>query len=138
MSKKLNGAEVLQLILDGKVKFGDKFKRIDRDCIYVYKESKCLYDENQIEVGSSRLLAGTFELLKEKSVSFNDFFTKKVSFIEAIKAYTNGRDIMCELEGSHIIYKNEFCEDNCVNILQDNYRSGISAEEILNGEWYID
>ena len=38
VSKKLNGAEVLQLILDGKVKFGDKFKRIDRDCIYVYKE----------------------------------------------------------------------------------------------------
>lgn len=63
---------------------------------------------------------------------------KPVSFIEAIKAYTNGRDIMCELEGSHIIYKNEFCEDNCVNILHDNYRSGISAEEILNGEWYID
>ena len=138
MSKKLNGAEVLQLILDGKVKFGDKFKRIDRDCIYVYKESKCLYDENQIEVGSSRLLAGTFELLEEKSVFFDDVFTKKVSFIEAIEAYTNGRDIMCELDGSHIIYKNEFCEDNCVNILHDNYRSGISAEEILNGEWYID
>ena len=72
MSKKLNGAEVLQLILDGKVKFGDKFKRIDRDVIYVYKESKCLYDENQIEVGSSRLLAGTFELFEEKSVSFDD------------------------------------------------------------------
>ena len=45
---------------------------------------------------------------------------------------------MCEHNGSHIIYKNEFCEDNCVNILHDNYRSGISAEEILNGEWYID
>ena len=138
MSKKLNGAEVLQLILDGKVKFGDKFKRIDRDVIYVYKESKCLYDENQIEVGSSRLLAGTFELLEEKSVSFDDFFTKKVSFIEAIKAYTNGKDIMCEHNGGCSIYKNKYCEDNCVNILYDDYGDGISAEEILNGEWYIE
>ena len=47
VSKKLNGAEVLQLILDGKVKFGDKFKRIDRDCIYVYKEKSQKILQNQ-------------------------------------------------------------------------------------------
>ena len=63
---------------------------------------------------------------------------KPVSFIEAIKAYTNGKDIMCELDGGHIVYKNKFCEDNCVNILNDDYGDRISAEEILNGEWYID
>ena len=62
---------------------------------------------------------------------------KPVSFIEAIKAYTNDKDIMCELNGGHIVYKNKFCKDNCVNILRDNYGNGISAEEILNGEWYI-
>ena len=78
------------------------------------------------------------KLLEEKSVSFDDVFTKAVSFMEAIKAYTNGRDIMCELDGSHIIYKNKFCKDNCVNILNDNYGNGMSAEEILNGEWYIE
>ena len=63
---------------------------------------------------------------------------KPVSFIEAIKAYTNGKDIMCEHNGGCSIYKNKYCEDNCVNILYDDYGDGISAEEILNGEWYID
>lgn len=63
---------------------------------------------------------------------------KPVSFIKAIKAYTNNKNIMCELNGSNIIYKNKFCEENCVNILNDDYGNGISAEEILNGEWYIE
>ncbi len=63
---------------------------------------------------------------------------KPVSFIEAIKAYTNGKNIMCEHNGGCSIYRNKYCEDNCVNILQDDYGDGISAEEILNGEWYID
>ena len=45
---------------------------------------------------------------------------------------------MCEHNGSHIVYKNKFCEDNCVNILNDDYGNGMSAEEIINGEWYID
>ena len=63
---------------------------------------------------------------------------KPVSFIEAIKAYTKGRDIMCEHNGGCSIYRNKYCEDNCVNILNDDYGDGISAEEILNGEWYID
>ena len=63
---------------------------------------------------------------------------KPVSFIEALKAYTNGKNIMCEHNGGCSIYKNKFCEDNCVNILNDDYGDGISVEEILNGEWYIE
>ena len=132
MSKKLNGAELLQLIIDGKVKFGDKIERLDSNTVYTYAESCTISDNGtlwwgNIEVKSSQLLNGTFQLIE-----------KPVSFIEAIKAYTNGKDIMCELDGGHIVYKNKFCEDNCVNILNDDYGNGISAEEILNGEWYID
>lgn len=79
-----------------------------------------------------------YNILEVIKMPIGTEFEKPVSFMKAIKAYTNGRDIMCELNGSHIIYKNKFCKDNCVNILNDNYGNGISAEEILTGEWYIE
>lgn len=75
MSRKLNGAEVLKLILEGKVEVGDKFKRVDLYNIYTLKQSflgtSFLQDELGKEVCSSRLLNGTFELV-EKPVSFDE------------------------------------------------------------------
>lgn len=131
MSKKLNGAEVLQLILDGKVKFGDKFKRIDRDAIYTYKESKCLYDEDQIEVGSSRLLAGTFELFEE-SVSFDDVL--------------NNPDKLVRLDVHDIVYCSDteikqlneynFLDDKLTEIGEIFFPESI-PRIIKYGKWYL-
>lgn len=132
MSKKLNGAELLQLILDGKVKFGDKFKRIDRDAIYVYKESKCLYDENQIEVGSSRLLAGTFELFEEKSVSFDDVLNNPYKLVRL-----DVSDIaFCS--DTEIKQLNEYnsLDDKLIEIGEIFFAESI-PQIIKNGKWYL-
>lgn len=85
-----------------------------------------------------KLMSKEYNILEAIKMPVGTEFEKPVSFMKAIKAYTNGKDIKCEFNSSSpIIYKNKYCEDECVNILHDNYGNGISVEEILNGEWYI-
>lgn len=56
----------------------------------------------------------------------------EVSFMEAIKAYSEGNTIKNILDGNENIYKFEHSD-----YVEDKYGRGITQSEILNGKWYI-
>ena len=57
---------------------------------------------------------------------------KPVSFMEAVKAFSKGKVIECELDDEKIIYGDEY-----KNQLMDSNNLAIGPDEILNGKWYI-
>ena len=75
----------------------------------------------------------------EYSYYFNtewELIQEPVDFTTAIKAYQNGKTIKCESEKfKNNRYNIVFGEGN---VIADNNGYGISAEEILNGKWYIE
>lgn len=62
---------------------------------------------------------------------------KPVSFIEAIKAYKNGKDIKCCYDNHYSIFYNNYNECNTYNFIKGDDDEGISLEEMLCGKWYI-
>lgn len=132
VTKKLNGAELLQLIIDGKIKDGDKIERIDRLEIYVYRAyNRYLVDENGIEVSSSRLLAGKFRVLE-----------KPVSFMEAVNSKKRVRvDIRDVVECHATTYEilNTFKSISTIFEILGNCFFSESIIKIINeAKWYIE
>ena len=65
-----------------------------------------------------------------------EIIQEPVDFTTAIKTYQNGKTIKCEREKfRNNRYNIVFGEGN---VIADNNGYGISAEEILNGKWYIE
>ena len=58
---------------------------------------------------------------------------KPISFMEALKAFNNGKTIRCIYEGDEYFYK-----WGIGYMLIDEDKNPISSTEILNGEWYIE
>ena len=136
MSKKLNGAELLQLILDKKIKDGDKIERLDSNTVYTYAEDCSISDNGtlwwgNIEVKSSQLLNGTFQI-KEKSVSFDDVL--------------NNPDKLVKLDVSDIAFCSDteikqlneynFLDDKLIEIGEIFFPESI-PQIIKNGKWYL-
>nr|UWG92231.1 MAG: hypothetical protein [Bacteriophage sp.] len=76
---------------------------------------------------------------KQDLVLMKDFATakfipiveKEVSFMEAVKAFSEGKKIKSVFEGAECVYNgNSSC-------LEDDYGIAISDYEILEGKWYI-
>lgn len=60
----------------------------------------------------------------------------EVSFMEAIKAYGEGKTIICKIGNNQTKFKPQalFTDDNPI---LDEFEDGITAKEILEGKWYI-
>lgn len=76
---------------------------------------------------------------KQDLVLMKDFATakfipivgKEVNFMEAVKAFSEGKKIKSVFEGAECVYNgNSSC-------LEDDYGIAISDYEILEGKWYI-
>lgn len=124
MSKELNIIEVLNSNV------GTEYKAIAPEghkynCVVVLDEG------NKVLINSKN---GT------KIDFLNDFIIntkfipiqKSVSFMEAVKAFSEGKVIECELDDERIIYGDEY-----KNQLMDSNNLAIGPDEILNGKWYI-
>jgi hypothetical protein len=59
-----------------------------------------------------------------------------VSFMEAVKAYSEGKTIRCEINAEKYIYKP--LGEDCYNAVKDDENIAVSAKEILEGRWYVE
>lgn len=66
------------------------------------------------------------------NAKFIPIVEKEVSFMEAIKAYSEGNTIKNILDGNENIYKFEHSD-----YVEDKYGRGITQNEILEAKWYI-
>lgn len=60
----------------------------------------------------------------------------EVDFMEAIKAYGEGKTIICKIGNNKTEFKPQelFTKDNPI---LDEFEDGVTAKEILEGKWYI-
>lgn len=60
----------------------------------------------------------------------------EADFMEAIKAYSEGKTIICKIENNKTEFKPQelFTNDNPI---LDEFEDGVTAKEILEGKWYI-
>lgn len=66
--------------------------------------------------------------------------SQEVSFLEAVKAYNEGKTIRCEIKNSCIparIYKPKYPGSN-VNPMIDVIGTAVNTKEILEGLWYLE
>lgn len=59
--------------------------------------------------------------------------SQPVDFMEAVKAYDEGKTIRCELNGLARIYGKSTCR-----LLVDNFGAAVDTSEILKGKWFIE
>lgn len=115
--------EVLELIEEGQkfkctkenynIKFIEKAKTGIR-FIYANKDREALI------IGDN----ARFTLVKQD---------KKVSFMDAMRAYREGKEIYCKCDGKGYIYKRKDGQTSVKNIINET----ITCAEILEGEWFI-
>jgi hypothetical protein len=61
-----------------------------------------------------------------------------VSFMEAVKAYSEGKTVECKIDCITYIYKKEDEDgDPLCEMQAEETKAGLSAREILHGVWYI-
>ena len=56
-----------------------------------------------------------------------------IPFMEAVKAYSEGKTIRCESDCGSWQYKKEFSDE-----IKDTKHTAISTHEILEGTWYVE
>lgn len=65
---------------------------------------------------------------------------KEVTFMEAIKALSEGYAIACKMDGLTKIFSNYKDIDFCIlsdENTRETWGEALSASEILNGKWFI-
>lgn len=128
MSKELNILQAIEMPVgtEFEVVFNNGNKRL----------IKTVLDKNRNFVAewAGNLEGATHDFVTAKFIPIQ----KPVSFMEAVKAYSDGKTIRCD-------YK-EFNGEETTNIykyggidkpIEDTCNFGISTREILNGKWYI-
>lgn len=61
-----------------------------------------------------------------------EIFNEEVDFMKAIKAHNDGKEIYCLINDMKYTY-----QPTMSTLLQDGDGIGITSDEILKGEWYI-
>ena len=124
-AKQYKGWEILKMISEGDLKYKDKVL-VDGDELYVSDTGTLRFSSDRREVYSSYFNAdNTFIIVVAKPVS--------VTFLEAVKAYEEGKTITCNLN----VDITEYTKPDCDIIMKDKDGFGLSSNEILRGVWYI-
>lgn len=113
-------------------KVGTKFEVIYEDGSSPENKIELCKDENEI---ISFVWDNKDDAILTKNImsaKFIPIVEKEVSFMEAIKAYSEGNTIKNILDGNENIYKFEHSD-----YVEDKYGRGITNNEILEGKWYI-
>jgi hypothetical protein len=62
---------------------------------------------------------------------------KEVPFMEAVKAYSEGKTIYCKVSNLTFTYYEKHDYNGCYQLLAEESMGGLSAKEILEGIWII-
>jgi hypothetical protein len=65
-----------------------------------------------------------------------ELIQQPIPFMEAVKAYSEGKTIRCELDGMRT-QTYVWGTDSGFKNIRNNY-GAVAAEEILNGKWYVE
>jgi hypothetical protein len=69
-----------------------------------------------------------------------ELIQQPIPFMEAVKAYSEGKTIRCELKGEITVYRPSFksLKQRLMFELKGGHTRTVDADEILNGTWYIE
>jgi hypothetical protein len=69
-----------------------------------------------------------------------ELIQQPVDFLTAVKAYSEGKTIRCELKGEITVYRPSFksLKQRLMFELKGGHTRTVDADEILNGTWYIE
>ena len=83
--------------------------------------------------------SGTFEGF-EGNIGINtewELIQQSIPFMEAVKAYSEGKTIRCEWNGRSKKWESEYKNGSLYKGIEE-YDGAVCPEEILNGKWYVE
>lgn len=93
-----------------------------------------VFNNNGTRINPIKYAGGGFNGNIETDTEW-ELVQEPIPFIEAIKSYSKGKTIKCELPWMITIYKNQGLHNSP---LYDNNGRALSFIEILEGKWYIE
>jgi hypothetical protein len=125
MSKKYKTSEAISMLAE---KPELRFKSQLGNEIYVDKCGNIRWQETETTRGDIAdlhhlFMKNTWELVQQP-----------VSFMEAVKAYSEGKTIRCKLQGGHITYEPKTPRYELMDILGH----AITIEEVMSNQWYVE
>lgn len=125
--KQYKGWEIAKMICEGKLKDGDTIQN-EMNIKFKISDESLIFDG---DFGTNRKGHEAFSSWLSNKSSLFKIIQQPVSFVEAIKAYSTGKNIRCEYEGNSCFY-------NTGITLVDSKGRPILTREILGGKWYIE
>lgn len=123
--KEYKGWEILKMIEEGELKPKDKVIANGNFEFYVSETGTLRYSSNGHEIDSSYFNNSNKYILVEEV---------SVSFMEAAKAFSEGKTIECKREEG---YQTKYTHDTGKTGMVDEDGAAVCADEILKGKWFV-
>jgi hypothetical protein len=117
-----------------KYKTWEMVKMLTENPKLVFENDKGYY-KVRVDESHAIVLGGGSHMI----VSTNEEFVliqQSVSFMEAVKAYSEGKTIRCERDGGISYYKATSASD--LNILHATNGHTLSCRDVTHGKWYVE